>query len=309
MNVAFLNRVVVLLAFVSVTAVCSSDVARSKPIRDTVATQLTEHGRDVRAAIWIGDAAGRAWFEHEAPAVMPTASAIKTFYLVEFFDAYAGQLDRPLPDAASFLKEDHPAVSHFSPAHRDEIRSELSSASIRRIGDVMMGKTDVSNIVYNAAANLVTAALGGPEQLTARIHRRDPRFESIVVRRYMLRDRTQPGDNEGTADAFAALYQSLVTRKLSGINDALMTTLHDVLNRGEKSGLGRLFEKDGGLSTDPLTSVKAGWADDGKGPVVFVVMCRQPTAEAGKRPADYEALQKLAVNLRNEAVGARRAAH
>ncbi|HVJ84394.1 MAG TPA: hypothetical protein VM452_02055, partial [Caulifigura sp.] len=152
---------------------------------------LAEAGVDVTA--WIGDANGQAFLERGARDVMPTASAIKAFYLVEFFAKHADGLDQPLPKANDHLTDDHPAVSHFAPDVREEIRKELTTASVRRIGLIMQGRTDVSNAIYNAAANLVTADLGGPEKLTALIHARDPRFKTVAVRRYMLRDRTLPG--------------------------------------------------------------------------------------------------------------------
>src|SRR5690606_256645 len=121
------------------------------------------------------------------------------------------------------------AISHFAPEVRDEIRKELIPASVRRVGEIMQGKAKASNPVYNAAANLITAHLGGPEQLTARIHARDPRFKAVVVRRYMLRDRTMPGDNEATAESLAALHQALASRSLSGVSEPVMTAVHEVL--------------------------------------------------------------------------------
>ncbi len=262
--------------------------------------RLSAYGEDVGAAVWMGAADGPPRVAYNAAVVMPTASAIKTFYLVEFFAAHRDGLDAPLPDAAEFLHDAHPAVSHFAPAVRDEIRKELTTASVRRIGEVMMGKTDVSNAVYNAAANLITAQLGGPEQLTALIHARDPRFRTIMVRRYMLRDRTQPGDNEGTADAFAALYQSLATRRLDGIDDAVMSALHDVLRQRRPAPGGVLYEKDGGLSSDPLTSVRAGWQQTARGPIVFVVMCRQPKPAFATTTSRYDALRSLSLAIRDE---------
>lgn len=270
-------------------------------LRDFISERLNAHGQDVQAAVWVGAADGPAWFKQDAATVMPTASAIKTFYLVEFFAAYGDRLDSSLPETNDILGNDHPAVSHFPPAVRGEIRRELGSASVRRIGEVMMGQTDVSNAVYNAAANLITARLGGPQKLTSLIHDRDPRFKTVMVRRYMLRDRTQPGDNEATTEAFAALYQALASRTLNGISELVMTALHEVLQRGSNSS-GVLYEKDGGLSTDPLTSVKAGWRQTGPGPVVFVVMCRQPTVETARRTAVYDDLRALSLAIRDRAV-------
>src|SRR6185295_9570031 len=126
------------------------------------------------------------------------------FYLVELFDLYKGKLDKPLRGADAVLKNDnHPAISHFSEEQRAEIRRELRGASVRRMAEVMTGTIEASNAVYNAAANLITAALGGPEALTARIRKRDPAFAQVSARRYMLRDRQEQGDNEAPAKALA----------------------------------------------------------------------------------------------------------
>ncbi len=255
---------------------------------------LVESGIDVTA--WIGDAKGRTFFERGARDVMPTASAIKAFYLVEFFAKHADRLDEPLPKAKDHLTDDHPAVSHFAPDVRDEIRKELTTASVRRIGLIMQG-TDVSNAIYNAAANLVTADLGGPEKLTDLIHARDPRFRTVAVRRYMLRDRTMPGDNEATADAFAALHQALSTRKLNGISDGVMTAVHEVLRRPGSNP--PFFYKDGALGSNPLTSVRAGWKETPAGPMIFVVMCRQPIRKPASSQDDYKRIQELSASLRD----------
>jgi rhodanese-related sulfurtransferase len=274
-----------------------------------VDARLTSYGRNVSAAIWVGGADGAAWYERGATTVMPTASAVKTFYLVELFAAHEQALDQPLPDAATVLNDDHPAVSHFPAAVREEIRRELGTATVRRVGEVMMGKTDVSNAVYNAAANLVTASLGGPEKLTEAIHRRDPRFQSVVVRRYMLRDRTQPGDNEGTAAAFAGLYQALASRKLAGINKDVMSALHQVLRHPRDVGQGALYEKTGGLGTEPLTAVNAGWVRTDQSPIVFVVMTRQPVGDESRRTMNYDQLRELSRELRDMVISAGAAKH
>ena len=282
-----------------------ANASEQRQLDDAVQALLKAHGHGVTATIWVGGASGPAAYAHEPATIMPTASAVKTFYLLEFFAAHHDALDKPLDGAGAILNDDsHPAISHFSPAIRKEIRRDLGTATVRRIGQAMMGQTDVSNAVYNAAANLVTADLGGPEKLTGLIHARDPRFQTVMVRRYMLRDRTQPGDNEAPSEAFAALYQSLASRKLTGVDAIVMKTVHECLLRSKDAQPGPLYEKDGGLSTDPLTAVKAGWYQAASGPVVFVVMCRQPTVESSKRTAVYEQLQALSVGLRNDVVKA-----
>jgi hypothetical protein len=248
---------------------------------------LKLHGENIEASLWLGGSNGDAWFELGSDQIRPTASAIKTFYLVELFDRYEGKLDKPLPGVDSILKDDtHPAISHFTPGDRDEIRRELRAASVRRIGNVMIGKEEASNAVYNAAANLTTAALGGPEALTTLIRRRDPAFGRVSARRYMLRDRFQPGDNEAPATAFAALYQRLASREMTGIDNKTVDAIHETLRGGNSRLWGRNFSKDGTLLSLPLTVVRAGWWQTPKGPLIYVVMTTQPLG-------GIESLQRL----------------
>ena len=178
------------------------------------------------------DATGAAVFERDPDAPRPTASAIKSFYLVELFARFADALDRPLPGVEGVLADDaHPAISHFTPEQRAEIRRELNGATVRRVGLVMMGTAPASNVVYNAAANVTTAVLGGPDALTALIRKRDAAFAAVSARRYMLRNRRERGDNEAPAIALAALYQRLAARRLAGIEAPAMDAIHEALRR------------------------------------------------------------------------------
>jgi hypothetical protein len=258
---------------------------------------LKKHGHGVEAGVWVGGPGGDAWLAIDAAATRPTASAVKTFFLVELFAAHKGALDRPLPGAADVLRDDHPAISHFLPGQRDEIRRELGTASVRRVGEVMMGKVEVPNVVYNAAANLVTAVLGGPDALTERVRRRDPAFATVSVRRYMLRDRKSSGDNEAPPAAFAALYQRLASGKLAGLDDGTLTAVRDVLRRRPAGRSGTDFSKSGALASDPLTQVRAGWWETGRGAVVYVVMLVQPSPGADDRGKASQSLHKTADGL------------
>jgi hypothetical protein len=260
-----------------------------------VDARLAAHGDGVSAALWIGGAEGSAWLARNEDAPRPTASAIKAFYLVELFDRFAGALDRPLPGHAPVLADDaHPAISHFTPEQRAEIRRELAGASVRRVGLVMMGTAPASNIVYNAAANLTTAALGGPEALTALIRERDTAFAPVSARRYMLRNRRERGDNEAPAGALAALYRRLASRRLTGIDAATMAAIHEALRRADDPARGRHFAKGGSLDSDPMCEIRAGWYDTAKGPLVYVVMTLQPAPGADGRPASSARLTKTA---------------
>jgi hypothetical protein len=256
---------------------------------------LAGHGDGVAASLWLGGAEADAWFARDVETPRATASAIKTFYLVELYARFAGALDRPLPGVDGALADDaHPAIAHFTPEQRAEVRRELSGATVRHVGQVMMGSAPASNIVYNAAANLVTVAFGGPEALTAAIHRRDPAFSAVAARRYMLRNRRERGDNEAPARALAVLYQRLASRHLAGIDAASMDALHEALRRRDDPLLGRHYDKGGDLDSDPLTMVRAGWYDTAKGPLVYVAMTMQPVPGPAGRPASTAKLGKTA---------------
>jgi hypothetical protein len=269
-------------------------------------SHLKRHGKGIEASVWLGSA-NQPWYEYKSREIRPVASSVKAFFLVELFDKYRSKLDSPLPGAAEILKDDHIAISHFEPEVRDEIRRDLSTASVRRVGEVMIGKTNVSNNVYNAAANLTTAVLGGPEALTTAIHKRDAAFKPVEVRRYMLRDRTKPGDNEATAESLAALYQKLAAKKLKGIDEPTMTALYEVLYKQSDPKLGTQYFKGGSLGTDPMTRVHAGWWETKKGPLVFVVMLEQPGPGKQDRDVAEKELRQFSTDFTDFVV--RRAAN
>jgi hypothetical protein len=270
-----------------------------------IQSQLAEHGESISASIWLGGADGEAWFARDVDTPWPTASAIKTFYLVELFAAHAARLDAPLAGTAAVLNDDaHPAVSHFTPDQRDEIRKGLRGASVRQVGLVMMGTAPASNIVYNAAANLTTAVLGGPEALSARIRGRDPAFAEVAARRYMLRDRTERGDNEAPASALAALYQRLASKKLRGIDAATVDAIRKAAQRADDAEFGAHFDKGGSLPSDPLAEVRAGWYETPKGPLVYVVMTSQPGPGPSGRDASSTKLIGTADALATAVVSA-----
>jgi len=188
-----------------------------------------------------------------------------------------------LPGADAILQdESQPAISHFSAEQRDEIRRALRGASVRHVGQVMTGKAPASNTVYNAAANLVTAVLGGPEALTQLIQKRDPAFKAVSVRRYMLRDRNSDGDNEAPVIAFATLYQQLASRRLAGVDDETIEAIRTALVTKTDKALGKSFSKDGNLVSDLLAEVRAGWWETARGPMVYVVMTAQPAPGADR---------------------------
>ena len=141
-----------------------------------------------------------------------------------------------------------------------------------------MGSAAASNTVYNAAANVVTAVLGGPEALTNRIRERDPAFADVIVRRYMLRDLGSGRSNDAPAAALAVLYQRLAMCAISGIDRKTVQAIREVILKENIGGVGTQYSKDGSLTYGPTTEVRAGWLETGRGPLIYVVMTRH-TAE------------------------------
>jgi hypothetical protein len=298
----------VLATLASVAVAQPASGQEDAPIHSRVEALLAQHGQGISAGAWLGGATGAARFERDAATPRPTASAIKTFYLVELFARFAGALDRPLPGVEAALADDaHPGIAHFTPEQRAEIRRELTGATVRRIGLVMMGSAPASNVVYNAAANVTTAVLGGPAALTALIRARDPAFAAVSARRYMLRDRREHGDNEAPAIALAALYQRLAGGRLTGIDAPTMAAIHEALRRRDDPALGRHYDKNGNLDSDPLSEVRAGWYETAKGPLVYVVMTMQPTPGPAGREASSQRLAQTADALARALVDARAA--
>ena len=159
------------------------------------------------------------------------------------------------------LKDDHPAISHFSPPQRAEVRKGLASVPVRRLGGIMMGSVPTSNLVYNAAANVAISLLGGPAGATRSIRDRDPAFAPIAVRRYMLTDRKANGDNEATPAALAAVLQRLSLRRFPGVADATVEDIRRAILAKDDPRRGRIFFKEGDLASDPITCVRSGWCE------------------------------------------------
>jgi hypothetical protein len=273
----------------------------AKALDAQLAEILNEHGDGLVASVWVGPASGLAWYTHKADTIRPTASTIKTAFLVTLFARFADSLDQPPPGLDAVLRDEHAAVAHFTPAQRAEIRKALAGISVRKLGGVMMASVPASNIVYNAAANVVTAVLGGPEGCTQAIRDRDPAFTRITVRRYMLAPRNITGDNEATAAALAAVLQRVACGKIPGATEATAEAIrHSVVPRDNHYGLkGRFSIKDGALDTDPLVRAQSGWWEPvSRGPpIVFVVMLTQPNPGKRSRSEAGERLQATCLRL------------
>jgi hypothetical protein len=248
----------------------------------------------------VGPAHGSPRFAIDPEVGRPSASAIKTAYLVALFARFAADLDATPPGLDDALSDDHPAMAPYSPAQRNEIRAALQGASVRTLGGVMMGSIDASNHVYNAAASASTALLGGPDALTAAIHAMDPAFAGIVARRYMLAPRDVTGDNEASAASLAAVLGRLASGTLPGVDAELSAAIRDaVVTREGAFGLqGRHFLKGGSLNSDPITRVKSGWWEAPElGPIVYVVMLAQPAPDPDAHAEASERLEAAASAL------------
>jgi hypothetical protein len=267
-------------------------------IEKSVQEILAKHGGRARVGLWVGGPAGDALYASGSGEMLPTASAIKTAILIELFARYADDLDRPPPGLDAILRDDHLAISHFSPPQRDEVRKSLEGVPVRRLGGIMMGSVPASNLVYNAAANLAIALLGGPAEATRSIRARDPAFAPIAVRRYMLADRKATGDNEATPAALAAVLQRLSSRRVPGIAEATVEDIRRSILARDDPRRGRVFLKDGDLASDPITCVRSGWCETpGGGPIDYVVMLALKEFGAQTRDEAYRDLASTAGRL------------
>jgi hypothetical protein len=251
-----------------------------------VQAAVAELGPNTRAAVWLGEAGYEPALAWNAEEMMPTASAIKVALLIELFTAFANDLEQPLPGASAVLADrTHPAVAHFSPGQRTTAQQILGTASVRRVGEVMIGAENVDTYTYNIAANLVLAHFGGPAASSRRLHERTPAWEDVHVRRYMLADRVRDGDNEATAHAMSSLHQGLAMREIPGVPLSAIDAARAVL-AGPADGQGRAtFGKDGALDSEPVTRVGAGWRVGDDESVLWVVMLAQYGLPSEQRAA------------------------
>ena len=295
----------VILVFLTLGGSSAASLGGEKSVRidagaidREVRALLDEHGSGIVAGIWVGGVEAEPWYEWKSGATYPTASAIKTAYLVELFAAHSANLDDPLPGLAGILGDDeHPALAPFRPETRVEIRRELADASARRVGEIMMGKRKATNAVYNAAANVTTAVLGGPDSLAAKIHAREPEFAPIQPRRYMLAPRDRPGDNEASAAALAAVLRHIASGQLRGVDGTTLAAVRGAIIQNVDPDLGTHYSKGGSLNSDPITRVQSGWWETKGGPIVYVVMTSQPGPGDRSRDQEGERLARTAERL------------
>jgi hypothetical protein len=282
---------VVLALALAVPAVARGDAAE---LDARVQAVLAEPGDPVQAGIWFGTPSGAPIYQLAADRTIPAASVVKTAILIELFAAHAGHLDDPLGAAADTVLADdrHAAMAPFSTAQRKEIRTALHGASVRSVGAIMMGSQKASNAVYNAAANLAIAALGGPSDVTAKIRARDPAFGGVTVGRYMLASRTA-SDNAATPAALAAVLAAVATGKLPGVDAATALAMAQVMMQS-KDPLGVHHHKEGNLDSDPMVCIKTGfYQPSGKPPLIYVVGAALSAKPTGSRDAAHRRLDKL----------------
>ena len=255
---------------------------------------LAEPGDAVQAGVWFGAPTGEPIYQRAADRAMPAASVVKTALLVELFAAHAGHLDEPLGGAADAVLagDKHAAMAPFSAAQRDEVRAALRGATVRTVGAIMMGSQRASNAVYNGAANLAIASLGGPAEATAKIRARDAAFGGVAVRRYMLAARTA-GDNEATPAALAAVLAQVASARLPGVDAATADAIAQAMMQA-KDPLGAHRHKEGNLDSDPMVMVKTGfYARSGRPPLVYVVGAALSAKPTGSRDAAHRRLEKM----------------
>lgn len=242
-----------------------------------------------RLSVWLGNADGAALYRWQAETPRGAASAIKTAYLVEWFATHAGSLDKPLPEVAELLQNpNHPAIEHFDGPTQGEIQRDLSNATVRTLGYHMIQGRGVSNAVYNAAANVITALLGGPDGLTARIRERLDGTGQMTVRRYMLADRNVTGDNTMTAASLGHVLQQIADRRISGLGSAPLESARRVLEVAPSKWLGRHFYKSGSLDSEPQVRIRSGWFEQDDRCLVYVVMAQQTRPASGPSAAGEE---------------------
>lgn len=281
-------------------ATLSPAAAESLAVR--VDALLAEQPADVVAALWLEQVPGGVVYRRAPSAPLPAASSIKTAYMVELFAAWP-DLDAPLPGADAVLDAPgHPALRHFDADTRAEIRDALRGVSVRRLARAMIRGDDVSNAVYNAAANVVTAVLGGPAALTRRLHDRDPAWRGLQVRRYMLAARDASGDNEATPEALAAVLRGIVRGDVPGVAPELYGPMREILAvdsvpEGAAPG-SRHFFKSGSLDSDPPVRVLSGWLRRDGRALLYVVVASRPRAGAGGPQETGTELAALAEDLR-----------
>lgn len=288
-------RRAVIAALSLVLAVQAVARADDAALDQRIQALISRPGDPVQAGVWFGTP-GQPIYQLAGDRAMPAASVVKTAILIELFAAHAGHLDDPLGDAADAALADdkHGAMAPFSAAQRKEIRAALRGASVRTVGAIMMGSRKASNAVYNAAANLAIAALGGPVAATEKIRARDPAFGGVTIGRYMLAPRAG-GDNQATPASLAKVLAAIATGQIAGVDEATAAAIAQTMMQSRDAALGVHHHKEGNLDSDPMVCIKTGFYARGNGvpPLIYVVGATLPGTPTGKRDAAHDRLDRL----------------
>ncbi len=270
-----LAAVAATLLILALAQKCSQDRPRGGVLGDLVERVVEDVGNGFEASVWVGGTEEGAWYERQSSTVRPAASAVKTALLIEFFAKHSTDLDAPLPGVDQMLEGDRLlAVPGWNLLGKIEARRVLRGVTVRRLGEAMMAKSQVSHEAYNTAANLVIEDLGGPETATEKIHARDPSFASIRIGTFIMEPK--PHENEATAAALAAVLRRLATHNVPGVDEQTIEAMRQAMFVDHDSPFGTLYSKIGGQPTDPITVVRSGWWEGDRGIVVYVVITVQP---------------------------------
>ncbi len=274
-----LSTALALSAALTLAAGCSAPPA---PPPSAPVVRMAGSVADVRVGLWVGAPDGTPHCALAADVPLACASSIKTAYLVELFAAHANALDAPLPGGVDIAADaDHPAIAHFDAAVRADVRAQLGTASVREVGWAMVRSVRgpdgvrVTNPVYNAAANLTTAVLGGPAGMTAAIHARGYAGDGLRARRYMLAARDVTGDNTATPAALAAVLCALASGDVPGLDAATTAAVRAAMWSEQHPNWGAHFQKTGALNSDPQCRVLSGWCERDGRTVVYAIMAER----------------------------------
>ncbi|MEN1678506.1 MAG: hypothetical protein AAGJ46_02860 [Planctomycetota bacterium] len=283
-------------------ALASPGVAEdmNSKLQDALSPSLEGLPTDTTVGVVLLDGRGDVLFSQNAELELSAASSIKSSLLLEFFAKHASELRATGRRDVRAIVEDprHPAIVHFDQATQQEIAGQLGDASVLRLGYILIDSNDetgaeYSNKVYNAAANVAIALLGGPAGSTRAIHERDASFAGANLRRYMLADRNVTGDNTATPMMLARFFQIALGEGHAGVDPAVAQAVADVLHRGdEPSGL-KHFSKTGALYTDPVTSVRSGRYERGGRVMNYAIMATQKLGSPTSGAEQYKKLSEM----------------
>ena len=206
-------------------------------------------------------------YSRDSDRLFPAASSMKSFVALDFLARYPDRLNKvPLDLSSLLIFGRHPAFFGFSKEEMDVVRGRLTGKTYLELAQIMMGHTNDSNMVYNAACNVLMVELGGPRAIQTHLAQLDSAFSGLDFNRYMYQWNGD-GDNRATPAALARLYSMLSRGDLPGLKDMQVSQLRSLLQRED-----RRFEKAGTLYPKPMARIHAGFDDRGDRDLVYAVM-------------------------------------